>query len=314
MPDLLYYILIAASSIAILIFSADLAIGGIANYAKKLGISDFLIGFIVVGIGTSLPEFVSSFAGAQVGEGGIVFGTLLGSIIGSYCLVLGIPAIIKKHIPISDNVRKRKNWPILLISLIFIILSIDEKLSRTDGLILILTYVIYLILLWKKEGTLGKLKKDIKLKHIYRDSIVFLGSLVALLLSARWLVFSSVKVSREFLGIEPYLLAITVIGIVGILPDIIVELRSIYKGHAQIGMGNVLGSSIINFTIIPAIVIIINPITISFKMILPAFIAAFLLISIVLKIIKKGIFLRKHGIYLVSIWVLFMLYQILLYA
>jgi len=305
MATLLYYLIVAAASIAVLIFSADLAVSGIASYARKLGISDFLIGFVVVGVGTSLPEFVSSFTGAAVGEGGIVVGTLLGSLIVSYCLVLGIPAILQKKIKIEKTVSKRKNWPILAIIALMAVLAVDGSLGVVDGIILGLVYIGYLILLWKKEGTFGKLKKDVKLKHIWRDGVIFVGSLIALLLSARWLVFSSVRISRDYLGIEPYILALVVIGSISALPDLIVQIRSIYKGHAQIGTGNVLGSGIINLTIIPALVVLINPIKIDFMMVLPAFIAGMIIVALVLNIIKKGVFLRKHGVILAVVYAVF---------
>ncbi|MBW3022049.1 hypothetical protein KY328_03945 [Candidatus Woesearchaeota archaeon] len=309
MATLLYYLIVAAASIAVLIFSADLAVSGIASYARKLGISDFLIGFVVVGVGTSLPEFVSSFTGAAVGEGGIVVGTLLGSLIVSYCLVLGIPAILQKKIKIEKTVSKRKNWPILAIIALMAVLAVDGSLGVVDGIILGLVYIGYLILLWKKEGTFGKLKKDVKLKHIWRDGVIFVGSLIALLLSARWLVFSSVRISRDYLGIEPYILALVVIGSISALPDLIVQIRSIYKGHAQIGTGNVLGSGIINLTIIPALVVLINPIKIDFMMVLPAFIAGMIIVALVLNIIKKGVFLRKHGVILAVVYAVFIAFQ-----
>ncbi|MEA3430868.1 MAG: hypothetical protein U9R08_06340 [Nanoarchaeota archaeon] len=312
MASLLYYLIISAASIAVLLFSADLAVAGIASYAKKLGISDFLYGFVVVGLGTSIPEFVSSFTGAAAGEGGIVFGTLFGSLIGSYCFVLGIPAIMQKKIKVARNVRKRKNWPILIIVAIIGILAIDGQLSHVDGLILAGVYAGYLFTLWKKEGTFGNIKKDVKLKHLWRDGAIFLGSLVALLLSARWLVFSSVIVARDFLKIKPFLIAITVIGVISFLPDLIVQIRSMKRGHAQIGMGNVLGSGIINLTLIPAIVVIINPIKIDFMMILPAIITGLAVVSLVLWIIKKGYFLRRHGIYLGLIYAAFITFQILI--
>ncbi|MBW3015294.1 hypothetical protein KY330_02635 [Candidatus Woesearchaeota archaeon] len=309
---LLFEVGIGIASLVILMFAADYTVSGIAGWARKLGISDFLIGFIVVGIGTSLPELTSSVRGASIGEGGIVLGTLFGSLIGSYCLVLGIPAIIQKKIKISKHVKKRKNWPLLAIIGVPALLVIDGTFSRIDGGIVILLYLIYIYILWKKEGTLGKIKKDVKLKSIWKEGFIFLGALMALLLSAIFLVNSLITISRDLLGIEPFILAITVMGIASIIPDLLVEIRSINKGVSHIGMGNVLGSGMMNLTIILGIAAIIHPFTIKLITILPALIASLFIVGFVLYIIHKGTFLRKHGILLALVYVAFMVLQVIL--
>jgi uncharacterized membrane protein YphA (DoxX/SURF4 family) len=72
------------------------------------------------------------------------------------------------------------------------LLILDGVLSRIDAVILVVIYLAYLVMVWRKEGQLGKMKKDVKLKRIYVDGIIFIIALSALLLSARWLVFSSI--------------------------------------------------------------------------------------------------------------------------
>src|SRR3989344_5217494 len=76
---LVFYCIIGAASLIIVTKSSDLLVYGISNYAKKLGISDYLIGFLVVSIGTSLPELVASFNAALLKQGEMVLGTILGS-------------------------------------------------------------------------------------------------------------------------------------------------------------------------------------------------------------------------------------------
>lgn len=310
MIPMIFFGLIAIASLIVVLFAADLAVSGIADYAKKLGISDFLIGFVVIGIGTSLPELVASATGASAGEGGIVLGTLFGSLIASYCLVLGIGAIINKKIEISKQIRDRNNWPILIIISLPMILGIDGTMSRIDGIILISIYFIYMYAMWRKEGTLGKLKKDVELKNLWRDGLIFIGALIALLLGARWLVYSIIIISNDILRIDSFILAITVMGIATTLPDIIVEIRSIYRGHAQLGTGNVLGTGIMNMTIILGLVTAIKPYDVNIIIALPAYFISLIVISFVLYVLHKGRFERVHGLILASVYVLFMIAQI----
>lgn len=311
MEPVTFFSLIAFASLIVVLFASDLAVSGIAHYAKKLGISDFLVGFIVVGIGTSLPELVSSATGASAGEGGIVLGTLFGSLIGSYCLVLGIPAILQNKIKVTKQIQERRNWPILLIISFPALLALDGKMSRIDGFIFLSIYFIYIYILWMKEGTLGHLKKDVKLKTLWQDAFIFLGALIALLLSARWLVYSLLRISKDVLAIDPFTLAITVIGIASTIPDLLVELRSIYQGHAQIGMGNVLGSGIMNMTVILGLVTILSPFTVNITVAIPALILSLCVVAFVLYIIHQGEFRRIHGIILAIVYLTFIISQFL---
>jgi cation:H+ antiporter len=312
MPGILFFGSVAFASLIVVLFASDLAVSGISHYARKLGISDFLVGFIVVGIGTSLPELISSATGASAGEGGIVLGTLFGSLIGSYCLVLGIPAILQKKIKVSKQIKERRNWPILLIISFPALLALDGTMSRIDGFIFLSIYFIYIYILWMKEGTLGQLKKDVKIGILWKDAVIFLGALIALLLSARWLVYSILRISKDILGIDPFTLAITVIGIASTIPDLLVEIRSIYQGHAQIGMGNVLGSGIMNMTVILGLVTILSPFTVNIAIAIPALILSLCVVSFVLYVIHQGEFKRIHGIILAIVYVTFIAAQFLI--
>ena len=87
---IVFYSIACVLSLIIVLKASDLAIYGISNYAKKLGISHYLIGFLVVAVGTSLPELVASITGALAGQTSMVFGTVVGSNISDLTLVLGI--------------------------------------------------------------------------------------------------------------------------------------------------------------------------------------------------------------------------------
>lgn len=305
----LFHIIIAISSIIVLAKSADMMVYSISDYAKKLGISDYLIGFLVVSIGTALPELVASINGASINAGQIVFGTIIGS--NSFKIpLLGLTFLIVRKIKYGS--REIGNAPIITtaIAVLPFLLVIDNYLSRIDGVILLVVFSLYIIKLWKGEGKLGRIKKNVKAKTILKDSLIFILAFVALLLSARWLVFSSLKLSSE-LNISTFLIGIIVIGIGASAPEITVQIRSIIRKHQNLGFGNIFGSIVTNSTLVLGIVAIIKPVKISFAPLLSSlFFILFSLIVSLLIINKKNI-TWKHGAFLVGIYVLYLLIEIL---
>lgn len=301
---------ILIASLVIVIWAADLAVLGISSYARKFGISDYLIGFLVLGIGTSLPEFVSAMMGGLVGQSGIVLGTLIGSGIVTLTFVLGTMALAGKGIVFRARLLEKTKWLTLLLISAPLALVLDGRLSRIDGAILIALFLAYTGLLWQREGTLGKLR-EVRIVRFWRDVAVFLGSLAALLLGARWLVFSSIRLAQEF-EVSPFLIAITVIAVGASLPDLTVELRAIWRGHTAIGFGNVLGGVIAEMTLIIGLVALTIPIEIAPSTL--AFAGAFFLGTVVLLLwwTRKGSLSWPQGAALIALWLAFTLAQIVI--
>ncbi|MEM4336539.1 MAG: sodium:calcium antiporter [Candidatus Woesearchaeota archaeon] len=302
-------IIIVGLSFLILIKASDLIIFGISNYARKFGISDYLIGFLVVAIGMSLPEFSAAINGAIVNDSGVVLGTIFGSNIITLTLVLGVLAIAGHKINLESRLLRETGKYLLPLSVLPFFVFLNKEASRIDGLILILVFLVYIIMLWKKEGTFGKLR-SVKIKFIWKDAFVFVGALVALLLSARWLVFSSINLSYIF-GVSSYLVALIIIGFGSSLPDLTVQIKAVRSGHHNIGFGNVLGSTITKMLLLLGIVIMINPIKIDFSLIIVSIIFYVVSMLFVIFLIKNKEMDYKHGILLIAVYLIFIFIEIL---
>ena len=307
---LLSNIIILALSFLIVIKASDLILFGIGNYAKKFGISDYLIGFLVVAFGMSLPEFMSSITGALAKDSGIIFGTILGSNIITLTLMLGIMTIIGHRISLESRLLKETGKYLIPLAVFPFLLFIDKLLSRTDGLILIVVFFAYVALLWGREGTFGKLKKDVKIRIFWKDAAIFVGSLVALLLSSRWMVFSSISIAHE-LKLSSYIIALVVIGIGSSIPVLMVQIKAIKTGHTHVGFGNVLGSTIIKMLLLLGIVALIFPIQIQVSQLLIAILFYIISIVVVLVFIKSREMDYRHGLILLAIFAAFMVLQVL---
>lgn len=313
-PPLIFNIIVLVLSLLIVIKAADLLIFGISNYSRKFGISEFLVGFLVLAIGTSLPDLVASLMGGIAGSSGIIVGTILGGSVISITFVLGSMVIAAKKLNVKSKLLGKSTYIILVMMLLPIITMLDLKISRVDGFLLILVFCTYIFGLWKKEGTLGRIKKSVKIKFLWKDVLIFLGALVALLLGARFLVSSAVIISQE-IGISAYIIALIIICLGTCLPDLTVELKALKKGHAAIGVGNLLGGITSTLLLVLGIVAMIYPISleginlISLAIAIGVFLAS---LALVIFWMRKNTLYKWQGVILVLIYLAFVATQIVL--
>lgn len=304
-----FFGLIAFLSLLVLLKSSDMVLFSISNYAKKFGISQYVVGILVVSIGTSLSELMASITGALRGEGGIVFGTVLGSslfkipCLGIVLLIAGVVAVKLK------SMKGKEAFIPLVMVLLPGIFILNGTLSRIEGGILLAAYLGYTSMTWLKGGTLGKLR-SVPIKFVWKEMAVFLGALVALLMSARWLIFSSMQVS-EILGIPTFITGLVVIGIGASMPELSLQIKSVRQKKADLAFGNVLGAFIANSTLVLGIAALIRPIKMPFGEIASSF--AFLVIGTigVIFLLKMKKLNRTHGIILAGFYVVFLLAQFL---
>lgn len=300
---------VIAISFFLVIRSSDYITLSIASYARKIGVSDYLIGFLIVGIGTSLPEFISSLMGNQLGEPTIVFGTLLGSSVTTTTIVLGVLAICAGKVKLQDRLLTKTRYLIFPLCILPLILAYDGIISRVDGLILIGAFIAFVMIVWRQEGTFGEMKSDVRLRHLYKDGIIFLIALMALLLSARFLVFSSIVFSHR-IGIPTYLMALTVIAVGTSVGDLALDLKSIFSGHRNVAVGDIFGGLVFENTLIFGLIALINPIQADFKQLIPAAFFFLMPLAGVMILIRRGEMTRKHGVWLTGCYITFLIVQV----
>jgi len=305
---IVFHAVIILASLLVIIKAATYLIRGITNYSEKLGLSDYITGMIIVAIAASVPELVSSIMGIVSAEPGIVFGTIIGSNISGIALVLAVFAMVGKKINLKSRIFKKTEMMIFIFSIIPFLLVADGRLSRTDGIMLIILYFTFVIVLWKREGQLGGIKKQIKIKSIYKDALLFILALAAMLLSARWLVFSAIEAS-EIVGISPYYISLVIIGIGATIPDITVGVSALLKGHQNVGIGNALGSMLTKSLLFLGIISIIQPLVINFNVLLIAVVFAITTTGVAFYFIEKGSMTWKNGVLMLLLYIAFIAIQ-----
>lgn len=306
---LAFNIPVLAASLYILFKSADLLVDGISDYAKKLGLSDAIIGMVVVAMAASAPEIISSLSGFLSGSSSVGYGAILGSNMIHAAFALGLVTVLGKKIALEPTIFTKERIPMWIALMLPFILALDGELSRPDGAILLIAFCAYLLNLWRIEGTFGRIKKNVPLKTIWRDAVIFLGCFVALLLSGKWLVFSSIQIGRYF-GVPEYFVALMIIGIGTTLPDIAVELKALGKKHAQVGLGDLTGSLIIELLLFFGLVALVHPIKVDLGQAANALFFLALSITLMMFLMKRKELTWKHGVAFLTLFAVFFIIEL----
>ncbi|MBI4149340.1 sodium:calcium antiporter [Candidatus Woesearchaeota archaeon] len=310
MSTLLGLSLIALLSLFVMIKSADYVVAAIIRYARKTGISDYLIGFLVVAFGTTLPDIVTgvnaSFQGASI----LVIGDVLGSSILDMTVVLGMMAIAGRIIPGDRSLDWKSILRLFVLICLPFVLALDGTISRVDGIALILVFLLYVYALFRHEEEKGAVKEDVPFAHIGMDMLVFAFGIVALLLAGRWLIFSLIGIS-QILRLPVLLLGLFILSAAMTMPEFFVAIRSVRRRHDVIAFGDLLGAITNNLLFVVGIAAVIRPIPISLGYL--AVPAAFMLgtLGIGVYFITRKAITWKHGIFFVALYGLFILAEAL---
>ena len=303
--------IVIIASLALLIKSSDMLLYGVTRYARRIGLSDYITGLVVIAIVASFPELVSAITGASLGDHEIVFGTILGSNIGGLTLVLGIMALIGKKLDIRSKLFENVRLLVFVITLLPLALVIDGRLSRIDGGLLVAAYAAYLIFLWKNEEKSGSLRRRVRLESIWKDGLIFILALGALLLSARWLIFGVTQLSQQ-IGISTFIVSAVILGIGAQVPDLIVIIRSELQGHKDVGMGDLLGSTLAKQLLFLGVLALAVPLVIDFSVIAVSAVVLALALGLVLFFMGRGWVTWKQGLLTIGLYCAYLIVEVVL--
>lgn len=236
--------------LVVLVWSADRFVLGAAATAKHFGMSPLLIGMTIVSLGTSAPEIFVSLTASLNDAGTLAIGNAIGSNIANIGLVLGITALIAP-LPIQSRMMRKEIPILLLVTVIAGLVLQDLGISFIDGVIMLICLAVTLFWLFNESsdegiGGLDDEEAEAMGKLTTKQSIFWLVvGLVALMISAKLLVWGAVDVAR-FFGISELVIGLTIVAIGTSLPELAASVTSALKGHHDIAIGNVVGSNIFN--------------------------------------------------------------------
>lgn len=250
-----------------LIKGADLLVDGASSIARKFRVSDLVIGLTVVAFGTSTPElFVNIIAGIK-GNTGIAIGNVIGSNIANVLLILGVASVIYPLSVSRGTVWKEIPFSLLAAVVIGIMANdslIDgrqvSEISRTDGMVLLAFFVIFLYYSFSIAFEIEGMEDEIPSKeHKLPVSLLFVGlGLIGLTFGGKFIVDSAVTIAKQF-GMSDTLVGLTVVAVGTSLPELATSIIAAYKKNVEIAVGNVVGSNIFNIFFVLGVSSIIRP-------------------------------------------------------
>lgn len=230
-------------------FGANWLTNGASAIAKRLNISEFIIGMTIVAVGTSLPELTVSLASAFSGSADMAIGNVVGSNIFNTLFILGICALFSPVVFSRNNIRI--DTPIcILVSLTLLVMLIGGTLSRIEGIILLLLYIVAMFISFKTNKPEENDEEDNDEKFSWVKSLLMLiGGLAALIYGADTTLNSAVEIARYF-HISERIIAITLLAGGTSLPELAASLTAAAKGRGALALGNIIGSNIANILLI----------------------------------------------------------------
>lgn len=266
LTDLLWLV----AGLVTIVLGADFLVDGASAIARKLKISEFVIGLTIVGFGTSCPELVVSVTGAIAGNSDISIGNVLGSNIFNTLLILGLTALI---MPISvTKSNKQRDIPITLIVTFILIfcgmsktlfgIGETDGLSRIEGVVFLALFAAYLYLCFKTDEGLAEDGEAPKDMSTFKAILLTLAGLAGLVFGGQWFVDSAVSVAHR-LGVSDKFIAVTLLAGGTSLPELAACVVAAFKKKGQLALGNILGSNIFNILLILGISATVHPVAFS---------------------------------------------------
>ena len=259
-------LLIFVIGLVVLYFGAEWLVRGAASLALRYGIRPLVVGITVVALATSMPEFVVNFLAALSGEDSLALGNVLGSNISNIGLILGISALVLP-LAVSPNTLKNEYPMMMGVAVLFYLLSLDGLISRIDGTVLMVclaAFFLYIIRDTRKNAAAASaaLADDDEVAApqdpVWKQVLFIIAGMAGLAGGAQLMVSAAVAIA-EFLNIAPVVIGLTVVAIGTSLPELAASITCALKKDADMPVGNVLGSNLLNVLFVIGLVSLIKP-------------------------------------------------------
>ncbi len=264
-----------AIGFVLLLVAAEFMVRGAVALARRMNVSPLVIGMTIIAVGTSAPELVVGLEAGLKGAGGLALGNVVGSNIANVLLVLGVAGMVSPIIS-KEGALQRDGVVLIGGSILFTFFCIQGSIERTPGLILVAAFAVFLFASYRREHDKGGPDAELHLEEVEEvgslpDSIwivllALFGGMAGILFGADLLVTGGVEIARVF-GVSEEVIGLTLIALGTSLPELAASVVAAMRGHADVAIGNVVGSNLFNILGIAGIVAVVTPLPVSSQMV-----------------------------------------------
>jgi cation:H+ antiporter len=269
---MLFYLFFIAGFI-FLIKGADFLVDGASSIARRMNVSDLVIGLTVVAFGTSTPELFVNVIASFKGNTDIAIGNVVGSNIANVFLILGVSSIIYPLAVTKGTVWKEIPFSLLATIVLFVIANdrlLDgadmSEMTRIDGLVLLSFFTIFIYYTFSIATRIEGMEAHLpaKLHGWPRSFLYIILGLIGLILGGKWIVDGAVTLATKF-GMSESLVGLTIVAVGTSLPELATSAVAAHKRNVEIAIGNVVGSNIFNIFFVLGISAAIKPLPFQMK-------------------------------------------------
>jgi cation:H+ antiporter len=345
---LLVAIVLFVFGLAFLIKGGDWFVDGATAIAEKFKVPEILIGATVVSIGTTLPEVMVSAQAAAKGNSGISYGNAIGSIICNVSLIAAITLAVRP----AKVEKKTLRIPVIFFFIAAVFYAVNAyvfgQFSRVTGVILLLTFLVYMVINVKQALSEVKAQKagasggadvkaasgdaedrkatDAEADEEEKKEMPIWVSLILLVLGAAVIAFGATllvdngTIIAQKMGVPDSVIALTFVALGTSLPELVTAISSLAKGHGALSLGNIIGANIFNLVLVSGLAVTIRPFAVPSEKLIAGMNASLLvdipmvfLVMLLLTVppLIKGKLYRFQGIALLLIYAAYMAFQFL---
>ena len=260
-------VLLLVAGLVLIVLGADWLVDGASGIARRFGLSEFVIGLTIVGMGTSAPEMVVSFIGALQGNADIAIGNVVGSNIMNTLLILGVTALILPMVITPSNWKRDIPMNILITVLLIVLgleytlfhIGVQDGLTRWDGAILLALFIGYMVLSFKGNKP-DEDDSPAKQRSIGLCLLLIAAGIGGLAFGGNLFVNNATELARA-LGVSDKFIAITILAGGTSMPELATCVVAAAKKKGQLALGNIIGSNVFNILLILGGSALIHPLS-----------------------------------------------------
>jgi len=309
-------VVILLVSLVIIVIASDKLIDSSSKIAKFYGVPTFIIGVSIIAFGTSAPELVVGILSSIQKTNQLSYGNIVGSCINNTGLILGVSSLILT-VAVSAKIMRKEMVMLIAVDLILLAMSFNGDLSRSDGVILLILGLLFIIYLIKGATSSEETSEQIDKKQLKKHWIVVILGLAGLIASGHLIVESSTAIATSF-GIDQSAIGLTLVALGTTMPELMTSIAAARRKEDDMILGNIIGSNIFNILIVLGVSSAIHPIGINFidsfnpfrSLAVDVGIMIFLTLFIYVIMLSRKKISWLSGILLLGVYTLYMIKQI----